>query len=149
MSAEKTNAEKLGITEGSLIWQVGDSIEELALIDPMPEGVETYDDKVDNSGEDWVDNTWTEPDFDFEESEPSRPSEIDTALIAVSNVEEFQTRLDDTLPRMGSVRRVWVLFPAVELPQEILQAGANEYGWGTLEPVALDETWSAVELVQP
>ena len=149
MTAEQTNAEKLGISEGSLIWQVGDSIEELALIDPMPEGVETYDDKVDDSGEDWVNNTWTEINFDFVFFKDTAPTEIYTALIAVSNVDEFQTRLDDTLPRMGSVGRVWVIFPAAELPLETLQGGANEYGWGTLAPVTLDETWSAVELVQP
>ena len=35
---ETTHAETLGITEGSVVWVVADSVEETALLDPLPDG---------------------------------------------------------------------------------------------------------------
>lgn len=149
MTWPPTNAELLGIQPGSLVWIVGDSVEETALLDPLPDDVETYQDD-DPEAETGYDDTWTGTDLlDGTESDVVRPSGIDTAVIAVSNSQEFHTRLDDLLPRLGSVTRVWIVFPVDELPLRILDTGVAEYGWTTDAPVALDETWSAVELHQP
>ncbi len=148
MNDDGTTADKLGIEPGALVWIVGDSIEETALLDPLPEGVETYEDEGLNEPQSWFDDTWTGAENRPEPVEPSRPSGIDTAVIAVSNSQEFHTRLDDLLPRMGSVGRVWLLFPVDELPMAIMENGIDEYGWTATVPVRLDETWSAVELEQ-
>lgn len=148
MSLEQTTAELLGIEPGSLLWIVGDTVEETAVLDPLPEGVETYEDEEPEQVEGWLDDTWTGAENHPEPAEPVRPSGIDIAVIAVSNSQEFHMRLDDVLPRLGSVPRVWVLFPTDELPVSIVHTGVGEYGWGTSDPVELDETWSAVELRQ-
>jgi len=150
MTDDPTTAEKLGIRPGSLVWIVGDSVEETALLDPLPEGVETYEDEEPEIAERWFDDTWTGAENQNEpEDEPDRPTGVDTAVIAVSNSQEFHTRLDDLLPRLGSVSRVWLLYPADALPFTILENGVDEYGWSARTPVALDETWYAVELDQP
>ncbi|MBC9225971.1 hypothetical protein GL325_06545 [Aeromicrobium sp. 636] len=149
MTHDLTTAELLGITPGSLVWIVGDSVEETALLDPLPEGVETYEDEVVEQPDDrWFDDTWTGAENQLEPTEPVKPSGIDTAVIAVSNSQEFHMRLDDVLPRLGSVGSVWVLFPTGSLPLPILSTGVSEYGWGTAEPTLLDDTWSAVRLWQ-
>lgn len=152
MTDEPTNADKLGIEPGSLLWIVGDSIEETALLDPLPEGVEIYQDEPDDpDGTDsWFDETWTGTDLEDEtEDGPARPSGIDVAVIAVTNSQEFHTRLDDLLPRMGSVSHVWVIYPVDALPRPILEHGVDDYGWGAGVTVPLDDPWSAVELQQP
>lgn len=149
MTTEPTNAEILGIRPHSLVWIVGDTVEETALLDPFPAGVETYsDDDQDQSPDDWASDTWTGAQEQPEPRERDKPGGIDTAVIAVSNSQEFHMRLDDVLPRMGSVARVWVVYPAEALPLDILRHGVDEYGWGATAPVRLDETWSAVELTQ-
>ncbi|GAA3533607.1 hypothetical protein AFL01nite_21650 [Aeromicrobium flavum] len=148
MTDEQTTAETLGITPGSLVWIVGDSVEETALLDPLPEGVETYEDDATDNDDRWFDDTWTGAQNHPEPSERDKPSGIDTAVIAVSNTQEFHMRLDDVLPRLGSVGRVWVLYPTGDLPLTILRTGVDEYGWRTTEPTLLDETWSAVQLRQ-
>jgi len=125
---------------------VGDTVEETALLDPLPAGVEIYSEEEQEETESWLGDTWTGAENRPEAPEPVKPSGIDTAVIAVSNSQEFHMRLDDVLPRMGSVRRVWVVYPTEALPLPIVRTGVDEYGWGTTEPLALDETWSAVEL---
>ncbi|MFS0886135.1 hypothetical protein [Aeromicrobium sp. 179-A 4D2 NHS] len=146
MTTEPTNAELLGIQPHSLVWIVGDSVEETALLDPFPEGVETYSDEEPEQPESWLDDTWTGAENRPEPTDPVKPSGIDTAVIAVSNSQEFHMRLDDVLPRMGSVGRVWVVYPVEALPLPILRTGVDEYGWTAETPVELDETWAAVEL---
>src|SRR5690554_4972203 len=111
MSTERTNADLLGIQPDSLVWIVGDSVEEMALLDPLPAGVETYSDEEPEQPESWFDDTWTGAENRPEPTEPVKPSGIDTAVIAVSNSQEFHMRLDDVLPRLGSVGRVWVVYP--------------------------------------
>lgn len=148
MNDEGGVAELLGIEAGSRLWIVGDSVEETALLDPLPEGVDTFQDEEPEQPEGLFDDTWTGAENRREPVEPARPTGIDTAIIAVSNTQEFHMRLDDALPRMGSVNRVWVLYPAADLPMTILENGVGEYGWNTSEPRLLDETWSAVEIKQ-
>src|SRR5688500_17535475 len=111
MTQEQTTADLLGIEPGTLVWIVGDSIEETALLDPLPDGVETYQDEEPEQSERWFDDTWTGAESKDEPTERDKPSGIDTALIAVSNTQEFHMRLDDVLPRLGSIGRVWVLYP--------------------------------------
>lgn len=148
MNPDATSAERLGIRPHSLVWIVGDTVEETALLDPLPEGVETYTDEEQEEPESWLSDTWTGAENRPEAPEPVKPSGIDTAVIAVSNSQEFHMRLDDVLPRMGSVSRVWVVYPTEDLPLPIIHTGVGEYGWGTGQPIALDETWTAVELQQ-
>ncbi len=148
MNHESEVAELLGIGAGSRLWIVGDSVEETALLDPLPEGVDTFDDEVPEQLEGLFDDTWTGAENRPEPPEPVRPTGIDTAIIAVSNTQEFHMRLDDVLPRMGSVNRVWVLYPSDDLPFTILENGVGEYGWTVTDPLALDETWSAAEIKQ-
>lgn len=147
--SEPTTAEKLGIEPNTLVWIIGDSIEETALLDPLPAGVETYEDDSDQAEENWSDDTWTGTEDHDDVPEPQKPSGIDSAFIAVSNSQEFHMRLDDVLPALGSVGRVWVIYPQDELSLIIVQNGVDEYGWNTGTPITLDETWSAVELGQP
>ena len=148
MSHERGVAELLGIEPGSLVWIVGDSVEETALLDPLPEGVETYQDDDLDQIDSGFDDTWTGTGRDSDSPEPTKPSGVDTALIAVSNTQEFHMRLDDVLPRMGSVTRVWVIFPADAVPLTIVRNGVDEYGWVADDTIDLDETWAAVQLQQ-
>ena len=106
------------------------------------------DEQEPEQSERWFDDTWTGAENHPEPAERDKPSGIDTALIAVSNTQEFHMRLDDVLPRLGSIGRVWVLYPTDALPLPILRTGVDEYGWTTTDPTALDETWSAVQLTQ-
>lgn len=146
MTAEPTIAELLGIEPDSLVWVVGDSVEETALLDPLPEGVETFQDEEPERADRWFDDTWTGAQNQPDPPERDRPHGVDTAVIAVTNSQEFHMRLDDVLPRMGSVDRVWLVFPTDELPLPIIANGVDEYGWGASDPVRLDDTWSGVRL---
>lgn len=146
MSAEPTIAEMLGIEPESRVWIVGDSVEETALLDPLPEGVELFQDEEPEVVEGWFDDTWTGAQHQREPVEPPRPTDVDTAVVAVSNTHEFHMRLDDALPRMGSVDRVWIVFPPHEVPLQIVRNGVDEYGWEAGETLTLDDTWAAVSL---
>ena len=121
---ESTHAEKLGITEGSVVWLVADSVEETALLDPLPADVETVDEPVDR---------------------------MDAAVLVADNRIVLQHRLDEVLPSLGSTPVAWISYPAGnrrELDRDALVALVGEYGWGLGPEVRLDETWAAVRLRQ-
>ncbi len=121
---EATHAETLGITEGSIVWVVADSVEERALLDPLPPGAETVEEPLDG---------------------------MDAAVLLVDNLASLQVRLDEVLPSLGSTPVAWIAFPTVgprELDRDAVVALVEEYGWGLGPAVRLDETWTAVRLRQ-
>lgn len=121
---ERTHAQTLGITEGSLVWVVADSVEETALLDPLPADVETVDEPVDG---------------------------MDAAVLLADNRIGLQHRLDEVLPALGSTPVAWISYPVSnprELDREAIQTLVGEYGWGLGPEVLLDETWAAVRLRQ-
>lgn len=119
MSQPTAMADALGIVEGFRVRVVGDSVEETALLDPLPEGVETFDHHV---------------------------HELDACLILTDHETALVDHLDEVLPHLGSVGLVWVIFPPSELDPEDVARVVSEYGWDVSHPVPLDETWSAARL---
>lgn len=121
---ETTHAETLGITEGSIVWVIADSVEETALLDPLPAGAETVDEPIDG---------------------------MDAALLLTDNLASLEVRLDEVLPSLGSTPVAWISYPSGhsrELDRDALVPLVGEYGWGLGPEVRLDETWSAVRLRQ-
>jgi hypothetical protein len=125
---ETSNAEKLHITDGFVVWVIGQSVEETTLLDPMPEGAET-----------------------IEQRDEDEPESIDAALLFVENRAELADQLDEVLPRLGSIPVVWITYPLggrTDVDADNLQDLVADYGWHTVEETTLDETWSAVRLLQ-
>jgi hypothetical protein len=120
---ETTHAETLGITEDSIVWVIADSVEETALLDPLPPGAETVDEPMDG---------------------------MDAAVLLADNLASLEVRLDEVLPSLGSTPVAWISFPSGprELDRDALIPLVGEYGWGVGPEVRLDETWSAVRLRQ-
>lgn len=118
---EVSKASLLEIGEGFVVWVVGDSVEETALLDPLPEAAETV----------------TEPN-----------DHLDAALLLVSNLTSLRDHLDDVLPNVGSTPVVWVCFPHEDMEPAAIAEHVDEYGYWPDEPVRLDETWSGVRLRQ-
>ena len=121
---DTTHAETLGIAEDSIIWVIADSVEENALLDPLPAGAETVDEPIDG---------------------------MDAALLLADNLASLEVRLDEVLPSLGSTPVAWISFPSGhphELDRDALVPLVGEYGWGVGPEVRLDETWSAVRLRQ-
>jgi len=121
---EATHAETLGITEGSIVWVVADSVEENALLDPLPPGAETVDEPIDG---------------------------MDAAVLMADNLAALEVRLDEVLPALGSTPVAWISYPSRRphgLDRDVLAPLVGEYGWALGPEVRLDETWSAVRLRQ-
>jgi hypothetical protein len=121
---ESTHAETLGITAGSVVWVVADSVEERALLDPLPPGTETVDEPIDG---------------------------MDAAVLLAENFDTLQARLDEVLPALGSTPVAWISYPSGnprELDRDAITTLVGEYGWGLGPVVRLDETWAAVRLRQ-
>lgn len=146
MSPQPISAQ-LGITTGSRVWVIGDTVEETSLLDPLPDDVTLYhsEDFRDDASEDLQDQTWGET-FPDREQEFIRPHGIDTAVIIVSFAQEFHRELDEALPRMGSVRRAWVLFTPQTLPADIIERGITDYGWSVAETFAIGEDRQALRI---
>lgn len=120
--SDPTHAETLGITEGSVVWVIADSVEETALLDPLPAGAMTVDEPVDR---------------------------MDAAILLADNLAALEIRLDEVLPSLGSTPVAWISFPTgppYELDRDALVTLVDEYGYGLGPEVRLDETWSAVRL---
>jgi hypothetical protein len=121
---DPTLAETLGITAGSVVWVIADSVEETALLDPLPEGAETVDEPIDR---------------------------MDAAVLLADNRARLQQNLDEVLPALGSTPVAWISYPAGrahEFDRDFLQDKVAEYGWSVGPEVWLDETWAAVRLRQ-
>ncbi len=131
---EITIAEKLRITEGYVVWVIGRSVEETALLDPLPEGavaIERRNEDDDDSGDD--------------------SDRIDGAILFVESREQMIDDLDEFLPQLGSIPVVWICYPISGRPEieaEMIGQLVADYGWHTVEHVPLDDDWSGVRLEQ-
>lgn len=120
MGVSRANA--LGVTEG-LLWVIGNSDEENALLDPLPDGVEAVSEK---------------PDHDL----------VKAAVVVLDDDETIAADLDDALPQVGSIRLVWTAFRATprELTLESVSQSLADYGWSVLEQVDLGAGWTALRV---
>lgn len=119
MSEPTDIADALGIVEGFRVRVVGDSVEQTSLLDPLPEGVETFDHHV---------------------------HDLDACLVLTDDAAALAEHLDEVLPELGSVEHVWICYPPRDLDEQAMADIVSEYGWDVSHPVPLDETWSAVRL---
>ena len=124
---ETSNADRLHISEGFVVWLIGRTVEETGLLDPLPEGVEA-----------------------IEERDEENPESVDAALLFVDSRAELVDDFDDVLPQLGSIPIVWISYPLAhaELDEDSIQSLIDDFGWGAVESIALDETWAAMRIEQ-
>ncbi|MEV7395555.1 hypothetical protein [Aeromicrobium sp. NPDC092404] len=125
---ETTNAERLRIGDGFVVWIIGASVEETSLLDPMPEGAET-----------------------IEVRDEDEPENVDAAILITDNRAALTDDLDEVLPQLGSIPIVWITYPLdghSDLGENTLQDLLDDYGWIAVESIALDETWAAMRILQ-
>src|SRR5215218_5814327 len=125
---ETTNAEKLRVGDGFVVWIIGQSVEETSLLDPMPEGAET-----------------------IEERDEDDPENVDAAILITDNRVALADDFDEVLPQLGSIPIVWIAYPLnghSDLNEDTLQELVGDYGWRAVESIALDETWAAMRIIQ-
>ncbi|WP_332643308.1 DUF3052 family protein [Aeromicrobium sp.] len=128
---ETTIADKLRITEGYVVWVIGQTVEETALLDPLPEGAIAIEHRNDED----------EDEADL----------IDGAVLFVESQVQLTDDLDEFLPQLGSIPVVWICYPVggrTEIAVETIGDLVADYGWHTVEHVMLDEAWSGVRLEQ-
>jgi hypothetical protein len=118
--AETSNSSLLGISEGSVVWVVGDTEEELSLVDPHSEVVD----------------------------EPVHG--MDAVILVVDRRAELPERLDDVLPAIGSTENVWLVYPSegTDLEPAWLREQVADYGWTFGTAAELEDDWTAVPLRQ-
>jgi len=128
---ETTIADKLRITEGYVVWVIGQTVEETALLDPLLEGAVAIERRSDD--------------------EDDESDLIDGAILFVESREQLVDELDEFLPQLGSIPVVWICFPIsgrTEIEAETIGDLVADYGWHTVEHVPLDDAWSGVRLEQ-
>ena len=132
---ETSIAEKLRITEGYVVWVIGRTAEETALLDPLPEGAVAIEERHQ----------------DVEDDEDSEAELIDGAVLFVESQVQLIDDLDEFLPQLGSIPVVWICYPIVgrtEIAAETIGGLVADYGGQTVEHAQLDESWSGVRLEQ-
>ena len=127
MSTDVTNAEKLRISDGFVVWVVGTTAEETSLLDPMPEGAEMIEAR------------------DEEEPEP-----VDAAVLFADERTQLADSFDEVLPQLGSIPVVWVAFPIQDdqIDEDAIQELVADYGWYAVESILLDDRWAALRIEQ-
>ena len=127
MSTDATNAEKLRISDGFVVWVVGTTAEETSLLDPMPEGAEMIEAR------------------DEEEPEP-----VDAAVLFADERTQLADSFDEVLPQLGSIPVVWVAFPIQDdqIDEDAIQELVADYGWYAVESILLDDRWAALRIEQ-
>ncbi|MET0448626.1 MAG: hypothetical protein ABW004_09465 [Aeromicrobium sp.] len=122
-----TNAQKLRISDGFVVWIIGTSVEETSVLDPMPEGAEMIEE------------------IDEEERES-----VDAAIVFADEPTLLADTFDDVLPQLGSIPLVWVTYPVrgSDTNEETIQELTADYGWYAVESILLDETWAALRIEQ-
>ncbi|MCD9196914.1 hypothetical protein [Aeromicrobium wangtongii] len=122
-----TNAEKLRISEGFVVWIIGTSIEELSLLDPMPESATM-----------------------IEVRDEEEPESVDAAVLFASDRTSLADSFDDVLPQLGSIPVVWIAHPIGEddIDEDAIQELTADYGWYAHESVILDDAWAALRIEQ-
>ena len=125
---ETSNAEKLRIGDGFVVWIIGASVEETSLLDPLPEGAET-----------------------IEVRDEDEPENVDAAILVTDDRTALTDDFDEVLPQLGSIPIVWITYPLTghsDLDEDTLQDLIGDYGWSAVESIALDETWAAMRILQ-
>ena len=126
--AELTNAEKLRISDGFVVWIIGSSVEETSVLDPMPEGAEMIE----------------------QLSEDDDRESVDAAILFADDRTVLSDSFDDVLPRLGSIPLVWISYPIrdADIDEDAIQELTADYGWYAVESIILDETWAALRVEQ-
>lgn len=122
--SEMTNAEKLRISDGFVVWIIGTSVEETSLLDPLPEGAVAIEARDDED-----------------------PESVDAAVLVGGDRTQLADAVDEFIPQLGSVPVVWIAYPVdnhADLEENSIQEMLADYGWYAVESVALDETWAAL-----
>ncbi|NRQ51713.1 DUF3052 family protein [Aeromicrobium stalagmiti] len=125
---ETTNAEKLRISDGFVVWIVGTTVEETSLLDPMPEGAEM-----------------------IEVRDEDEPEQVDAAILFADDRVVLADSFDEVLPQLGSIPLVWISYPVsstANIGEDSIQELVADYGWYAVESVVLDETWAALRIEQ-
>jgi len=117
-----TPAEQLGITSG-LVWVIGRSDEENAVLDPLPDGVDTVTDPDDSTPE----------------------QQMSAVVLVIDDLDVLAEDLDDALPRIGSVPSVWIV-ASHELDLDAVAGAVSDYGWSAAPPIHIDSGWAAVRI---
>ena len=127
-ATDTTNADRLRISEGFVVWVIGQSVEETSLLDPLPEGAETIEVRDEDERE-----------------------HVDAAILITDDRTALVDDLDEVMPQLGSIPIVWVTYPLEgrpDLNEDTLQDLLDDYGWSAVESIALDETWAAMRIQQ-
>jgi len=124
---ELTNAEKLRISDGFVVWIIGSSVEETSVLDPMPEGAEM-----------------------IETRDEDDPESVDAAILFADDRTRLADSFDDVLPQLGSIPVVWVAYAIREddIDEDSIQELVADYGWFAEESILLDDTWAALRIEQ-
>ena len=127
MSTDVTNAEKLRISDGFVVWVIGTTVEETSLLDPMPEGAEM-----------------------IEARDEEEPESVDAAIVFADDRTQLADSFDDVLPQLGSIPVVWVAFPIrqEDIDEDSIQELIADYGWYAEESILLDDAWAALRIEQ-
>jgi len=125
---ELTNAEKLRISDGFVVWIIGSSVEETSVLDPMPEGAEMIE----------------------QLSEDDDRESVDAAILFADDRTALADSFDDVLPQLGSIPLVWISYPIrdADIDEDAIQELTADYGWYAVESIILDETWAALRVEQ-
>lgn len=118
-----TAAEHLRIEPDMCVWTVGSDVETRGIVDPLPDGCWTVDERVPG---------------------------VDVLVIGTDHHDDLMGLADDILPQIGSIDLVWVIFPQrhTDLDTNAVRELADDYGWQIAETTLLDETWQAERLTQ-
>ena len=124
---EPTNAEKLRISDGFVVWIIGTTVEETSLLDPMPEGAEM-----------------------IEARDEEEPESVDAAIVFADDRTQLADSFDDVLPQLGSIDVVWISFPVRDagVDEDSIQELVADYGWYAVESILLDDAWAALRIEQ-
>lgn len=127
MTTDVTNAEKLRISDGFVVWIIGTTVEETSVLDPMPEGAEM-----------------------IETRDEDAPESVDAAILFADDRTRLADSFDDVLPQLGSIPVVWVAYTIREddIDEDSIQELVADYGWFAEESVLLDDTWAALRIEQ-
>ena len=128
MTTDVTNAEKLRISDGFVVWIIGTTVEETSVLDPMPEGAEMIE----------------------QLSEDDDRESVDAAILFADDRTRLADSFDDVLPQLGSIPVVWVAYAIREddIDEESIQELVADYGWFAEESILLDDTWAALRIEQ-
>lgn len=140
---ETTNADKLRISEGFVVWVIGATVEETSLLDPLPEGAVTIERPDEDPDSD--------DDRDDDHQGEAQHERVDAAVLVSNDRAAVIDDFDEVLPQLGSIPIVWVTYPLAgrsDLDEDVLQDLLSDYGWHAVESIALDETWAAMRILQ-